>query len=252
MQIGLKLWTINTDFYYEEAKKLYNQDYFDYIELYVVPNTTDTIAQWKKLNIPFILHAPHFVHEVNLADKEKLEYNKKIYEQVEVFRQELNAKHTIIHAGMNGTIEETIRQLQLISPKNFLIENKPAHPPHFKTRICRGHSIEEITKIITATQCKFCLDIGHAICTANYYEYAPYEFLEKFNTLDPIMYHISDGNIMSPHDQHLNINSGDYDLKKIFSIINTNGAISIETNKCYKETLDDFKEDVIKIRMISE
>lgn len=32
MRIGLKLWSINTDFYYEEAKKLYNQGYFDYVE----------------------------------------------------------------------------------------------------------------------------------------------------------------------------------------------------------------------------
>ncbi len=46
---GLKLWSCNTDFYYEEAKKLYNQGIFDYIELYVVPETLETLPKWKEL-----------------------------------------------------------------------------------------------------------------------------------------------------------------------------------------------------------
>lgn len=246
--LGLKLWSINTDFYYEEAKKLYNQSYFDYIELYVVPDTLPTLEQWKQLSIPFMLHAPHFAHNVNLADKDKFEYNKSIYAQVEIFRQELNASHTIVHSGMNGTAEETIRQLLIIKPQNFIIENKPAHPPHFETRICRGHTINEIAQIMHATQCDFCLDIGHALCTANYYDYAPYEFLAQFNTLNPVMYHISDGNSASPHDQHLNIGFGNYDFIKIFEIINTKKAISIETNKKSQYHLNDFKDDVMKIR----
>lgn len=250
MRIGLKLWSINTDFYYEEAKKLYNQGYFDYIELYVVPDTLNTLAQWKKLNIPFILHAPHYVHDVNLADEERFGYNKKIYEQVEIFRQELNAEYTVVHAGTNGTVEETIRQLQIITPQNVIIENKPAHPPHFETRICRGHSIEEITQIIKSTHCKFCLDIGHAICTANYYGYKPYEFLEKFNALQPVLYHISDGNINSPHDQHLHIGTGSYDFSKLFSIINENRSVSIETVKNSKTNLNDFIIDLEKLYAI--
>lgn len=47
---GLKLWSINTDYYYEEAKKLYSEGIFDYIELYVVPNTLETLPKWKELN----------------------------------------------------------------------------------------------------------------------------------------------------------------------------------------------------------
>ena len=46
-KLGLKLWSINTGFYYEEAKKLYAQGIFDYIELYVVPDTLDTLPKWK-------------------------------------------------------------------------------------------------------------------------------------------------------------------------------------------------------------
>ena len=48
-KLGLKLWSINTDVYYEEAKKLYEKKLFDYIELYVVPNSAQTIKKCKKL-----------------------------------------------------------------------------------------------------------------------------------------------------------------------------------------------------------
>ena len=58
-RLGLKLWSVNTDYYYEEAKRLYSEGVFDYIELYVVPNTLDTLPRWKELEIPFIIHAPH-------------------------------------------------------------------------------------------------------------------------------------------------------------------------------------------------
>lgn len=74
-KIGLKLWSINTDYYYDEAIRLYNDGVYDYIELYVVPNMTDTIEKWKKLDIPFIVHCPHFAHGFNLA---KIE-NKDLY-----------------------------------------------------------------------------------------------------------------------------------------------------------------------------
>ncbi len=244
MKLGLKLWSINTDFYYKEAKKLYNQGYFDYIELYIVPNTTETIAKWKKLNIPFILHAPHFMHKINLANKEKFEYNKKIYEQVELFRQKLNAEYTIIHAGMNGTVGETIRQLQIIKPQNFCIENKPLVPPLIPEYKCVGSTINEIQNILNELDCGFCLDIGHALCTANSLGIEPYAYLVDFQRLSPFMYHLSDGDIQSPLDQHLHFGEGNYDIEKIFSIINPHANVSIETKKNTKENLDDFIEDI--------
>ena len=44
-KIGLKLWSINTDYYYDEAKRLYDEGVFDYIELYVVPDTITAIGE---------------------------------------------------------------------------------------------------------------------------------------------------------------------------------------------------------------
>lgn len=123
-KLGLKLWSTNTESYLREAQRLYSLGIYDYIELYVVPNTLNTLENWKKLNIPYILHAPHFAHGVNLANSEKFEYNKETYREVEIFRSSLNAKYTVIHGGIEGSVEETIKQLKLINPKNFLIEKQ--------------------------------------------------------------------------------------------------------------------------------
>lgn len=252
MKLGLKLWSINTDFYYKEAKKLYSQGLFDYIELYIVPSTADTIKKWKELSVSFILHAPHFKHKINLSDPNQFHYNKEIFAEVEVFRQELNAEYTIIHSGMNGNIEETIRQLQLIKPKNFLLENKPYIPPLKPEYKCVGSTVYEIQKAITQLSCGLCLDIGHALCTANSLNLEPYNYLSEFQKLNPQLYHLSDGIINSSLDQHLHFEEGNYNIKKIFSIINSNYKISIETKKNSKENLDDFISDINFIRKICE
>lgn len=248
MKLGLKLWSINTDNYLEEAKKLYEEGWFDYIELYVVPNTLETISKWKNLcidlNIPFTLHAPHFINDINLADKSKEKYNTEVFKQVEEFSNELNAAYTVVHSGIEGNIDETIRQLKIIQPKKMLIENKPFVAPLRDNRVCRGANIEEISKVINEIGCKFCLDVGHAICTANTLKIEPYEYVKQFNQLNPTCYHLSDNFIDSEIDKHLNFGQGNYDFKKIFDIINTNKNIAIETNKKSKENLDDFVEDV--------
>lgn len=259
MKLGLKLWSINTDFYFEEAEKLYKEGWFDYIELYVVPNTLETISKWKTLEIPFTLHASHAIHDVNLADRSKEKYNIEVFKQIEDFFYELNAQYVVVHLGIEGDIDESIRQINKIKPPKMLIENKPFLAPKKDNRICRGATIEEISKVINEIGCGFCLDIGHAICTYNSLRGAkdylhsspftlhsenPYEFLAEFNKLNPTCYHLSDNFVDAELDKHLHFGQGSYDFKKIFDIIDTRKNIAIETNKDSKENLDDFVEDV--------
>lgn len=243
-KFGLKLWSVNTDYYYNEAVRLYEKGVYDYIELYVVPDTIDKISLWQKLKIPFILHAPHFMHGVNLANKDKFEYNQQIYSQVEQYRIALDAKYTIVHSGMEGDINETIRQLKIIKPKDILIENKPYRAPLYERNYCRGYDINEVYQVISKINCGFCLDIGHAICTANSLGKDPYKFVKEFNKLKPQMYHISDGQIDSDLDMHLHFGDGNYDFDKIFSIIDKSKFISIETSKDSKTDLNDFEIDM--------
>lgn len=251
MRLGLKLWSNNTEVYLTEAKKLYEQGIYDYIELYVVPVTLETISKWKKLEIPFTLHAPHFAHGVNLAKKESEEFNFSVFEEVKQFYYELAAEYVVVHSGIDGDIEETVKQFKKIissdsQPINYLIENKPfkAIPNKMLGEYCRGTTIEEINYVINETGCGFCLDIGHAMCTANTLKIKPYDFLTKFNNLKPQCYHISDNFIDSEYDKHLHFGEGNYNFKDIFNIIDTNKNIAIETNKNSKENLDDFIKDL--------
>lgn len=251
MKLGLKLWSINTDHYLEEAKKLYKEGWFDYIELYVAPNTVEHISKWKETNIPFTLHAPHFVHKINLANKEQENYNLEVFKEVELFRKKLNSQYVVVHGGIGGNIDETIRQLKILSSycqdfkSNYLIENKPLIAPLDKILECRGARFEEIEKVIEQIGCGFCLDIGHAICTANSLKIEPYSYMQKFNdAFKPTCYHLSDNFIDSEIDGHKHLGQGNYDFKKILNIINLDKNIAIETHKMSKISLDDFVEDV--------
>ena len=244
---GLKLWSINTDVYYEEAKKLYSQGVFDYIELYVVPNSLETLPKWKELNIPFIIHAPHFAHGFNLAKKEKEESNLAIYREVKQFADELDVKFIIFHGGIDGDIKETAQQLANLNEPRALIENKPyvALPNKMGGEFCRGYNIDEIKLVKETAKCGFCLDFGHAICAANSLGVNVYEYCKDFLQFNPNMYHLTDLNdITSPYDSHLHLGTGELDFKQIFDMIPDKSYITFETIKNSKEDLNDFIEDM--------
>ena len=214
MKLGLKLWSVNTDNYLFEAVKLFEKGIYNFIELYVVPNSIEHLKKWGTVKnnhkIPFTLHAPHFASGINLANKDFFETNMNAYQEIEEYRVGLDAKYTVVHGGVQGNIKETVRQLKLINPQNMLIENKPYKAPLGKKFICRGYNIEEIKYIMDELSCGFCLDIGHAICTANSLKLEPYKFLTEFNKLNPACHHLSDGNINSEIDKHLNFGNGNY------------------------------------------
>ena len=252
-KLGLKLWSINTDFYYEEAQKLYAQGIFDYIELYVVPNTLNTLQKWKELNIPFIIHAPHHAHKFNLAKTERKEFNLKIYTEVKQFADELKAQYIVFHGGVDGSIDETARQLASFNEPRALIENKPCITLSDNKKYCRGYCIDEIKKVISVANCGFCLDIGHAICAANSQKLDIYEYCKNFLKLEPNMYHLTDiKDITSPYDTHLHIGTGELDLKRIFEMIPDEKSITVETIKNSKENLNDFVNDAKMIKFIME
>ena len=246
-EIGLKLWSINTDFYLKEAGHLYDKGVYDYIELYVVPETLETLPLWKRLDIPFIIHNPHFAHGFNLAKAENKERNREIYEQTKRFADELNVKHIIFHGGIDGNVEETAAQLASFDEPRALIENKPfvALPNRMGGQFCRGATYDELKRIIDTVKCGFCFDIGHAVCSANSQEKEPYAFLRELMSLKPAMFHLSDVTDMtSPYDAHPHLGSGELDIARLKrEIFPENAVISVETNKNSKENLDDFIKD---------
>lgn len=247
-KIGLKLWSLNEN-YINSAITLYENGVYDYIELYAVPNSLDKISIWtdmkSKFNIPFAIHAPHFSSGLDFSNKDKFSSNLKLVELTRAYSLELDAIYTIFHPGIGGKVDESIRQINSIKDFKFIIENKPYVVPmnNAPDAFCIGSTIEMIKKIIDQTGHGFCLDIGHALASANYQKLDPYEYILEFNSLKPSVYHLSDNDSTSIYDAHLHFGDGNIDFKKIHSIIDKDKFLAIETIKDSKENLDDFIKD---------
>lgn len=251
-QIGLKLWSVNTEHYYQEAAHLYAEGMFDYIELYVVPGSIAALPKWKEQKAPFIIHCPHFAHGFNLAKKEKESSNRTIYQEVKQFADQLHAKYIIFHGGIDGDPAETARQLAALNEPRALIENKPfiALPNRMGGNFCRGATYEELKMIISQAHCGFCLDFGHAVCSASSQHKDPYVFIQELCSLQPKMFHLSDVlDMTSAYDAHPHLGTGSLDIARLKrDILPPNAIISLETDKNSKENLNDFIGDVQCIR----
>jgi deoxyribonuclease IV len=242
-KLGLKLWSINKN-YIKEAVRLYEDKVYEYIELYVVPDTyKEYIEIWKNLQIPFVIHAPHYEHGMCLSNSEKEYKNKGLAVEAFNYADMLNADIVIFHSGMNGKIEETARQIKLLQDKRITIENKPYYGLN-NSGICNGSSPEEIKLVIQETGCSFCLDIGHAICAANAHKQDPIKYLAKFIKLNPQMFHLTDGDYKGIYDTHKHFGQGNFPLKEILQLVPKNSTITNEAYKDSKDSLEDFCEDV--------
>lgn len=250
-KFGLKLWSTN-DNYKKEALSLYEQGIYHYIELYAVPGTYDThINLWKNIGIPFVIHAPHFREGMNLAKKENRAGNMALISETRKFADALKADNIVIHPGIAGEKEETVTQLNEINDARILVENKPYYALD-DGLICNGASVEEMQYILDKTKLGFCLDIGHAFCTARGLGGEPMDFLKKFLNLKPEMFHLTDGDYSSVYDRHDHIGKGNYDMHAILKLIPQGKRITIETVKDSKESLADFEEDILLLERLTE
>lgn len=250
-QIGLKLWSVNTGLSQSEAGRLYDAGVFDYLELYAVPGTTDTLAGWKALQIPCVIHAAHFKHGFNLARVECEAANRAVYDEMRRFADALEARYIIFHGGTFGCIAETARQLAALHEPRALIENKPAITRNEGEILeCRGASAGEIRQVLDGAGCGFCLDIPHALCAANYLKLGQMDMLREMNSLRPAMYHLADMMDASLFiDDHTRLGMGVLDMAQFIPSILAPGAmVTIETNRSRPDALDEFEREVAVFR----
>lgn len=256
-KFGLKLWSTNADAYLPAAERLYGAGVFDYLELFVVPGSADALSEWQALRersgIPFVIHNAHSACGFNLAKRECEAHNREIYAESRAFADALEAKHVIFHGGTDGSEEETVRQLKGLGESRALVENKPFVPLRnpLGVKFCRGATAEELERIVGETGCGFCLDVGHAICSANSQGLEPYAFVRDLSRrLSPAMYHLSGVDDMrSVYDSHPHLEGSALDLARICrEVFPANACISIETAKDFSDGLDDFAADVEYLR----
>ena len=91
MYYGLKLWSQNPSYLFDEAIALQQKGMANFLELYIVPDSFDE-SQFEKLkHIPITLHATHESHGFNIAQDNT--QNQRILE--EVFRYALRQMQNI-------------------------------------------------------------------------------------------------------------------------------------------------------------
>lgn len=255
-RVGLKLWSTNVGAYLRASKRLVVQGVIDYIELFVVPDSVDTLGDWERLHdetpVPFVIHNAHAAHGFNLADARAAGANRRIYAQTKAFADALGSRFVIFHGGVDGDIQETARQLKSLEEPRALLENKPfvPLPNRFGVTCCRGATIAEIGYVLSETGCGFCLDVGHAVCSAASQNLEPYGYMQELRRFRPAMYHLSDViDMHSPYDAHPHLGTGELDLPRLKrELFPSDAIISIETQKDFADRLDDFLDDVRALR----
>jgi len=217
---------------------------FDYIELYIIPGSYEaTINAWKDLNIPYVIHAPHSFHGVNLAQADKWETNLQCFNEARQFADDFGSDIIIVHGGNNGSFEETLRQISLFNEPRIALENKPK--VGIQNEVCVGWSPSEFqSAIAVGVLSGTVLDFVHAVCAANSEKIDKMKMIKEFIVFHPKVFHLSDGDAFSEKDVHLNLGRGNLDLSGFLSVIPESGLVTIETPRNKSNGLDDFVNDV--------
>lgn len=252
VHIGIKVWAQNT-VYIPHIQKLSQLGVCDFVEIYVGAKAQQEEARcWRNLDVPLRLHAPHSYGGFNPADNQGIEFKQEVLHRLEKFRRLLGPASIVFHAGIEGPLQESVRQFKLFKqqfPEIFkaaFIENKP----HLglKQESCRGDSVEEIQQLMQAIGFGFCLDLGHAACYAAWAKKSWHQVIGDFMRLGPQLFHISDGDIHSPVDRHLHLGAGSFPLKQMAAFLPKNAFLTLETPHDSGDNLDDFLKDVDFIR----
>lgn len=243
---GLKLWSTNAA-YIPGAADLLRRDVFQFVELFAVPGTYGGIGPWaalkKETGAEFVVHAAHFMAGMNLADPAGRPRNRELAEEALRFADALGAAKVIFHPGVNGRDEEAAAQLAGIKDARKLVENKP-YAGLKPGLVCNGHSPEGIKLIMSGSGAGFCLDVGHALAAAVSLRRERGAWLGEFLALGPAMFHLADGRSDSEMDGHLHLGEGDYDLASVLRRFPPGAMVTLETNKKFKDRLDDCEADV--------
>jgi len=239
---GLKLYT--TDISLIPDVRALDRSRVHFIELYVVPGSSgNTLRAWRELDVPYVIHAPHTAHGVNLARTDYYDANLVHLEETSKFADGLDSGIIIVHGGNRGSVEETLRQLRVWGDPRAAIENKPKIG--LRKNICIGWSPDEIQRVLAAgATSKFVLDFCHADCAARSAQAETMDFLHGFLALAPVLFHLADRNVTSEMDEHLNFGRGNFDIAGIAERIPVNAWVTLETPRDPARRLQDFVDDV--------
>lgn len=237
-KLGVKLWTsdlIKNHHFFDEVVKHVREREFDYIELFVFPETYEVTAAeicQKIKGLPVIIHNSHSAYGFDTGRRECEVNNVRDVNDSKKFADMLNAEIIIVHAGCGDkpeNLQETVRQFNLFNDKRIAVENLPFSCSK-SGKILHGMLPEEIKIIKDNCGCKFCLDFSHATCAANHKKLPLDKVMAEFSAMSPDMFHLCDGFTDETVDKHLHYGEGNYDLKRLINDYIYDGAfVTMET-----------------------
>lgn len=232
MKIGLKIWSINKEAF-PKLREFYSKGLIQYVEMLIVPGSFDKEALSPLIGIPMLFHAPEHQYNfrINCKDKAFTEASSTIRQ----FIRHFDEQRIIIHPGYNKAgesfgVDDVIKNIKTLRGVEPIIENVP------DKAVVGGLTLiastpEDIKKILLQTRAKFCLDFGHAVASANFHKQEPLECISAYLALNPLMFHVSDGNFSSSVDSHLDLGAGNYPLKDMLGLVDNDSMITLETPK---------------------
>jgi len=246
MKIGLKLWSKNKDLI-GEANRLINEKIFHYIELFYVPGTE--IKPFFGHDIPYIVHIPTENFGVNIGDKTKKEFNLEIMNTCIKLANRLNAKYIIQHADY-GSIKDAKNLLKEVHDERIVIENMAKVGINGKKMI--GYGPAQLKELMDIGNFGFCLDLGHAAKASVSMGRDYKEYINELLKLKPYMFHISDCDLKTEIDNHLNIGDGELDFKFLKEcILKTDPRyVTLETPRRNLYSLNEDLNNLEKLKIL--
>lgn len=242
MKFGLKLWSTNTALI-SKAVKLLDEKIFDYIELFVVPDTD--IAPFL-VDVPYIIHIPHHQFGVSIGETIKKKHTLEKIDECFIWADKLDARYLILHAG-TGSMESAKDLLSEINDKRLLIENMPKVALDGELMI--GYSPAQIEELIEDSNMGLCLDFGHAVKAAVSLGKDYKVYMNEFLNFKPKVLHISDGMISTEKDEHLSFGKGEFDLGYLLGCVMSNNSkfVTIEAIRLNQQSL---QEDILNVEFL--
>ncbi len=210
IKLGLKLWSSNLQ-WFAEAKERFLRQEFDFLELYVVPNTFNPEKLSLLREIPVNIHVP-IEEEFNLlAEREK---NFTVMEEAQKFADFFDSEYIIVHPGRAENFDIPKDNWKLLQDSRIIVENVPLKPIGGGIPL-QGYNYEQLLELMQKSGRGFCLDFSHALKAAKSLNVNPYQFTEKLLSLHPTVFHVVGGHLGIEEDEHLNLWEGDFDWKWI-------------------------------------
>ncbi len=214
---------------------LYEERAIDHIQVQAVPLPRpafeEHLAAVAAAGIPSIIHAPHHSHGVNpcapaayddRAPREIKKHVEQAMTQTFEAADTLGADTIVLHAGRYlpgeraAALNEVPRFLDRYFDPRLTLENLPSVYAGYPLL---GNDARELENLAGGRLTQFCLDFPHLACTTNHRRLSFAEELERFDSLNVTLHHLSNIRRGSITDEHLELDhpDGGLDLAAVFA-----------------------------------